>query len=256
MDGFDVGVSEVVSKSASDGLGLVCDASGISNIRGREGLGLGTAASGVLNLVERGTLGLGRACAGVLNLVLGGLAGGVLNLEASEELGPGTELGFGLGGDELNLVASVAAGELNLDAREPELVWEEEEVVSLEAKEEPGLDNSGVLNLVPWTGVDFDGAATELKRVARGGLDFILGVMPGELEGVLECLVMAAPGKGSRGRLMRSTRSWNKESKNPLYQMAYSKKKTSNTDGHCLLMCLVMLPLVTHIADTPAIHFT
>lgn len=120
MDGFEVGVSEVVSKSASDGLGLVWVASGISNLRG--GLELDADTSGMLNLVERGTLGLGRECTGVLNLVLEGLAaGGVLNLEAIEGLGAEPELGFALGGVELNLVASVATGELNLDASEPEL---------------------------------------------------------------------------------------------------------------------------------------
>lgn len=75
--------------------------------------------------------------------------------------------------------------------------------MNLEAREEPGLETSGVLNLVPWAGLVFGEAATELKRVARGGPDFILGVMPV----VLECLAMEAPGKGSSGRLMRSTRS-------------------------------------------------
>lgn len=205
MDGFAGGASEVVSRSASDGLGLVCEESGISNLRGRAGLELGTTDSGVLNLVERGTLGLGRACSGVLNLVLGGLAApGVENREASEGLAAKT--GFVSGG-ELNLVGSDAAGELNLDASEPELDGELEEVVNLEASEEPGLDASGELNLVPWAGLDFGEAITELKRVARGVLDFILGVMPGVLEVVLDCLEMAAPGKGSSGRLMRSTRS-------------------------------------------------
>lgn len=207
MEGFDGGASEVVSKSARDGLGLVCAASGISNLRGRAGLELGTASSGLLNLVERGTLGLERTWSGVLNLVLGGLAaGGVENLVA-RGLDAKAELGFASGGVKLNLVGA-ATGELNLDAREP---GEVEEVVSLEAREEPGFEASGLLNLVPWAGPDFGEAVTELKRVARGALDFILGVMPGELEGVLECLVMAAPGKGSGGRLTRSTRSWRRE---------------------------------------------
>lgn len=203
MEGCDGGASEVVSRSASDGLGLVCAESGISNLRGREGLELAAVASGVLNLVESGTLGLERACSGVLNLVLGGLeGGGVLNLEAREGLDAKAELGFASGGVELNLVVPEATGELNRDAREPEL-----EVVSLEAREEPGLEASGVLNLVPWAGLDFGEAVTELKRVARGAPDFILGVMPEELEGVLDGLAMAAPGKGSSGRLMRSARS-------------------------------------------------
>lgn len=210
MEGFDGGASEVVSKSARDGLGLVCVASGISNLSGRAGLELGTANSGLLNLVERGTLGLERTWSGVLNLVFGGLAaGGVENLVARGGLDAKAELGFASGGVKLNLVGA-ATGELNLDAREP---GEVEEVVSLEAREEPGFEASGVLNLVPWAGPDFGEAVTELKRVARGVLDFILGVMPGELEGVLECLVIAAPGKGSSGRLTRSARSWRREVK-------------------------------------------
>lgn len=229
MEGFDGGTSEVVSKSARDGLGLVCAASGISNLGGRAGLEVGTANSGLLNLVERGTLGLEWAWSGVLNLVLGELAaGGAENLVA--------KLGFASGGVKLNLVGA-ATGELNLDAREP---GEVEEVVSLEAREEPGLEASGVLNLVPWAGLDFGEAVTELKRVARGVLDFILGVMPGELEGVLECLVMAAPGKGSSGRLMRSARSWRGEVKKKiiLYSIQYTiDVNPSNTNVTHLLVC-------------------
>lgn len=203
----------MVSKSASDGRGLVFEASGTSNLRGMAGLELAWDDSGVLNLVERGTLGLGRVWAGMLNLVGGLAASGVLNLEASEELDAKGEVDFVLGGVELNLVGRAATGELNLDAREPELCWEEEEGLNLEIREEPGLEDSGVLNLVPWTGLDLGEAVTELKRVARGSVDFILGVIPGELEGVLECLGMDAPGKGSSGRLMRSARSCSKEAK-------------------------------------------
>ena len=72
---------------------------------------------------------------------------------------------------------------------------------------EPDLEASGELNLVDRGGLGLGWAGLELKRVARGGLEWLLGVFTG---GSLDSREKVAPGKGRRGRLMRSARSCNK----------------------------------------------
>lgn len=206
-DGLGCVASEVVSKSASEGLGLVCVAGWALNLSGGI-VGLGVAATGTLNP------GLLFEWTGELNLVNEGLGlgvtlGGVLNLKDSDGLG----LGCGGAAGGLNLEGPATTGELNLDAREP---LDDGGVVNLvrglaaEEAEEPGLEASGVLNLDAKPALGLGGDGAELKRVAWDPPDLLLGVMPGELIGVFDSLLMVAPGKGRIGRFTRSARSCNK----------------------------------------------